>query len=740
MIIKGDIDEIRYKNEENGFAIIVMDIDGDPIIATGTFPPVIEGQTLSLEGSFVVHKKYGRQFKVEKVEIVKASGVDGIVRYLGSGLIRGIGPALALRIVSHFGEKTFEVIEKEPQKLAQVRGISHKKAEEITQSYFEIKNMQDAVMLLQGYEVGLGTAMKIFKYYGDKTSEIIKKNPYELIETIDGIGFLTADKIAMNAGLDRNSEFRISAGIIYVIKESVSKQGDTCYPQDYAIKEASELLKADEQLVTDVCENLVLQRRVIRTQLDDEQVLALPAVYHTEKSVATRLVKMIYESDCENYEVQKDIEKYEQINGIELHDGQKSAIKSVFNSAVTLITGGPGTGKTTIIKCIIDLFDQMNKRVTLMAPTGRAAKRMSEATGQPASTIHRACKFGTDMGCGENLETDVIVVDEFSMVDVFLFDALLKLIPVGARIVLVGDKDQLPSVGAGNVLADLMRSGVIPVTTLTQIYRQAQESLIVTNAHAVNQGKMPVLDDNGNDFFFQNASASDILAIKSVDMVQRIANYIKVEPDKVQVLCPVKNGLAGAINLNKLLQERFNQGAQEIVIPDSDYAYRVGDKVMHIVNNYNLEWKVFQGYTYTEGAGVFNGDMGKVESVNKERNEITVRFDDGRIVVYTPDVFSQLTLAYAITVHKSQGSEFDAVIIPITGGGPMIMTRNLLYTAITRAKKVVLLLGDKYNVAKMVGNDYIATRYSLLADFIADAIRANQLLYGIINPPKTNKK
>ncbi|MBQ8882809.1 MAG: ATP-dependent RecD-like DNA helicase, partial [Clostridia bacterium] len=641
MVIKGDIDEIRYKNEENGFAILVMDIEGEPIIATGTFPPVVEGQTLSLEGAFVVHKKYGRQFKVEKVEIVKSSGVDSIVRYLGSGLIRGIGPALALRIVSVFGEKTFDIIENTPEKLASVRGISKNKAQEIADAYHEIKGMQDAVMLLQGYEVALGTAMKIYKYYGEDTSKIINNNPYDLIETIDGIGFLTADRIAVNAGIAKNSEFRISAGIIYTLKESVNKQGNTCYPKDYAVKEASELLRIDEDLVYETAENLILQRRVIQTQLDGETVLALPGVYHTEKSVATRLVKMVLDADEEEFNVKEEIAKYEELNSIKLHSGQIEAVESVFNSAVTLVTGGPGTGKTTIIKCVIDIFEQMNKSVLLMAPTGRAAKRMSEATGKPASTIHRACKFGTDMDSGVDLESDVIIVDEFSMVDIFLFDALLKLIPVGSRIVLVGDKDQLPSVGAGNVLADIMRSQIIPVTVLTQIYRQAQESLIVTNAHAVNSGQMPVLDDNGNDFFYSPASTSEVLAIKAVDMVQRIAGYLQIEPDKVQVLCPLKNGLAGAINLNKLLQERYNQGAEEIVIADGDYAYRVGDKVMHIVNNYNLEWKILQGYTYQEGKGVFNGDLGKIEKINRELGEITVRFDDGRVVIYTPDVYSQ---------------------------------------------------------------------------------------------------
>ncbi|MBR7141301.1 MAG: ATP-dependent RecD-like DNA helicase [Clostridia bacterium] len=731
MTIRGDIDEIRFRNEENGFTIVVLDVEGEPVIATGVFPPVVEGQTVELLGSYIVHKRYGRQFKVEKCSICRPSGIDGIVRYLGSGLIHGIGPVLALRIVSLFGENTFSVIENAPHRLAEVKGISKQRAGEIAAAYSEIKAMQDAIMTLQSFDIPLGTAMKIYKVYGDETEEVITKNPYRLVEDVDGIGFITADRIATKTGIEKDSEFRIGAGVIYVLKESVNKSGNTCYPKGITIAESTRLLGVEEEKVESVVEDMLIERRLREVEQNDERLLTLPSVFHCEKNVAVLLSKLVISADATAYDVTGDIAHYEKINNITLHPTQKDAVESAFNSGVVVVTGGPGTGKTTIIKCIIDLFEKLNKKITLMAPTGRAAKRMNEATGRDASTIHRACGLGSGAGWNsdEKLYSDVFIIDEFSMVDIFLFDALLKKIPSGARLVLVGDKDQLPSVGAGNVLADVMRSGVVPTVNLTHIYRQAQESLIVTNAHAVNRGEMPVLDVKDKDFFYLSARDSIAVAQKTVDMVERSAKFIGVDPRRVQVLCPMKNGPAGAINVNILLQNKLNPDGQKSLIHE-DYTYHEGDKVMHVVNNYDLEWKITVGYTYREGVGVFNGDIGEIINISNEKNEMTVLFEDGRQAVYTPDIFNQLVLAYAITVHKSQGSEFDAVVLPITAGGPMIMTRNLLYTAITRAKKMVVLIGDTYNVKRMVDNDYIATRYSLLCDLLIKEYQNARLLFG----------
>ncbi len=734
MTVKGDIDEIIFRNEENGFTIAVLDVEGDPVTVTGVFPPVIEGQTVLLNGSFTVHKKYGRQFKADKCEIQTPSGLDGIVRYLGSGLIKGIGPALALRIVSVFGEDTLTVIEYNPSRLATVKGISKKKAEDISAAYGAIKDMQESIMALQSYDIPLGTATKIYKQYGAETAAVVRTNPYRMIEDVDGIGFLTADRIAIKTGIARDSEFRIGAGIIHTLKESVRLAGNTCLPKSDVVSEAARLLGLDEDKTDALVGSMLLERRLRLLTKDGEDVIMLPGVYHTEKNAAVLVTRLIDSADATVFDVENDITQYEQINNIKLHENQRDAVKTAVSSGVVLITGGPGTGKTTIIKCIIELFDKLKKSVTLMAPTGRAAKRMSEATGKEASTIHRACRFGASGDFAGTMEdkliADVIIVDEFSMVDIFLFEALLKKINHGTRLVLVGDKDQLPSVGAGNVLADIMRSGSVPVITLNQIYRQAQESLIVTNAHAVNRGEMPDLGDKTRDFFYVSAEDSEAVGAKAVDMVERAAKFIGVTPDKVQVLCPMKNGAAGAITINRKLQKRLNPDADGGKVEDDDYVYRVGDKVMHVVNNYDLEWRITTGYLVRDGSGVYNGDIGTITGIDASRNEMTVLFEDGREATYTPEIFNQLVLAYAITVHKSQGSEFDAVILPVTGGGPMIMTRNLLYTAITRAKKMVVLIGERSKIKYMIDNDYVATRYSMLSEFIAEAIRDNGILFG----------
>ena len=732
MVIKGDIEDIRFRNEENGFTIIVADVQGEYVICKGIFPPLIEGQTVSMEGKFVLHPKFGRQFDVETVKIEAPDTIDGIVRYLGSGIIKGIGPALALRIVSVFGNQTFKVIEFTPHLLAQVKGISKKRAVAIGEAYGEIKVMQDAVMFLQQYGITINTAIKIYNTYQTETVEIISSNPYVLVEDVDGIGFITADKIAQNMGIERESEFRIRAGLIYTLKESVRSSGNTFLPTQDLISQASRLLGLSEQTTQSVIPLLITERKVKQVNVEEVEGIMLSSVYRAEFDVANKVVSLIENRNFIGYEVEKDIKHFEKINGITFHQTQKDAINLAINSGAVIITGGPGTGKTTIIKCILRLYELLGKTVMCMAPTGRASKRMTEATGYEAKTIHRALGLTPDSSEDdkEPLCCDVVIVDEFSMVDIFLFRSLLSRLTAGTKLIIVGDKDQLPSVGAGNVLSDLIQSGVIPFVGLTHIYRQSLDSLIVTNAHAINKGEMPEINNQSKDFFFMKATSTDEIANKTTEVAsQRIPKFLGVDPKSVQVLCPLKQGVAGVINLNKRLQETIN-ATRTSFVEVGDYQFFVGDKVMHVVNNYELEWKIVKGYCVSSGAGVFNGDIGTVVEVDKVANALTVEFEDGREVRYEGETLHELMLAYAVTVHKSQGSEFDAVIMPVVSGSSMILTRNLLYTAVTRAKKAVVLIGDEYNLKKMVGNDYIAKRYSALKSFIHTAIIKRGLLYG----------
>lgn len=741
-MIKGDVVDIIYRNEENGFSIVVMDVEGDPIVCKGTFPTVVEGQTMSLDGKFIVHPKYGKQFDVTNVTICTPDSIDSIVRYLGSGIIRGIGPRLALRIASYFGEKTFEVIEFTPHLLAKVSGISKAKAQEIAEAYMSIKVMQDAIMFLQKYGITLNMALKIYKVYDKETIDTVSSNPYVLVEDVDGIGFLTADKIAQNMGISHDSEFRIRAGVIYALKESVRGNGNTYLPKDELIGVASKLLAVDSELVEKAIDDLSVARKIRLIDTENGVSIMLYSVYKVEHEAGYLISSIVDDDNFIEYDVLSDLVSFEKLHGITFHESQKRAIDLAINSGAVIITGGPGTGKTTIIKCIIHLYMTMGKKVVCMAPTGRASKRMSEATGFDAGTIHRVLGITPDSenSCKEPLEADVIIVDEFSMVDIFLFRTLLSRIPKGTRLVMVGDKDQLPSVGAGNVLSDLIASGVVPAVSLTHIYRQSLQSLIVTNAHAINKGEMPNLGVKDKDFFFMRANTPDEIATLTTSVAsERIPKYLGVSPDKVQVLCPLKMGNAGVVNLNRQLQNKLNPTRID-KIETEDYEFAVGDKVMHTQNNYELEWKIVQGYRVVEGKGVFNGDIGTVTEVNKTARTLEVTFEDCRRATYGGEDISELMLAYAITVHKSQGSEFDAVIMPIVSGSPMIMTRNLLYTAITRAKRTVVLIGEEYNIKKMVNNDYVAKRYSALVKFIDESIDKRKLLYGDKKPTTYEEK
>jgi len=723
--VKGTIEDIRFMNPDNGYAIIVIDYEGEPLTVVGNFPPVIEGETVALGGEFVIHPKFGRQFKVSNVKRSSPESIDSLIRFLSSGLIKGVGIKTAMAIVGTFGKKSLEVIENDCAKLTAIKGINISKAEHIREEYLKNKRIQDAIMFLQNYGITINTALKIYGIYGEETIDKVKTNPYCLIEDIDGIGFLTADRIASNMGIDKNSPLRIRAGILHVLSDSGERNGNTYLPKELLIQEVSKLILQDESNIEELIDGLILDGKLKLEQIEDNNAVFTRSTYRAEKGIAESLIRRISSTNRVYSDVEKDIELYQKIYSITFNQAQISAVKCALQQGVSVITGGPGTGKTTVIKCIIYLAERFGLKYSLMAPTGRAAKRMTESTGKEASTVHRALgRVGEEE---KPLEADLVIVDEVSMVDVYLMNTLLKRIPPLSKIVLVGDKDQLPSVGAGNVLSDILACGLVSAVKLDFIYRQSGGSLIAENAHMVNTGQMPNLDAKDRDFFFIKSESLSETASKVLDLAQyRIPKYLDIDNFRVQVLCPMKNGEAGVKNLNVLLQERLNNNAGGVTVKET--LFKKGDKVMHTVNNYSLAWVKYSPY-YESGEGVFNGDIGTVESADVSTGEIKVIVDDGRQALYTRAETDELTLAYAVTVHKSQGCEFDAVIIPLSPGSPQILTRNLLYTAITRAKKMVVIVGSKAMVKRMVENDYIANRYSALRFFMNNAKQELKLLY-----------
>lgn len=735
MTILASIEEIIYRNEANGYTVLIADVSGEMMTCVGKFPIVVEGQSVQLEGETIRDKKYGEQFKVTGVKVLPPSSIDGLVKYLGSGLIKGVGPVTAMNIVAKFREATLDVIQLNPQRLAEVKGVSISKAMQIHEAYNDLKNMQNTIMFLQSYDISTNLAIKIFNIYGDKTQKIVTENPYRLIEDVDGIGFLSADKIALKIGIKENSEFRQRAGLLHTLKENSDKRGNTCLPKKDLFIETSKLLKIPLYMIEKNLESILVKLSIenevtLLTEEDDIYVM-LTKFFKMEKSIANKIICLKNVYTRENVDVVGDIEEFENLNKIKLHDKQKEAVKNSINSGFSVITGGPGTGKTTIVKCLIYLLKLQKKKFCLLAPTGRASKRLSESTNEEASTIHRAL----ELNFRENstslfnrnelnpLTADTFIVDEVSMVDVSIMYYLLKAVKKGSQVILVGDKDQLPSVGAGNVLADILQSGVITTTMLTEIYRQDSKSLIITNAHAINAGEMPILDNSSHDFFFEEKKEPSDISKTIIELVcTRLPNYLNIESQKIQILAPMKNALCGVDYLNCELQDRLNPKDEfkpEICMEST--TFRLGDKVMQTSNNYELTWrrKVSEFYT-EEGVGVFNGDIGYVEDVNLKDNELTVLFEDGRSAIYTRQDLYQLTLSYAITIHKSQGSEFDCVVMPIISGASMILTRNLLYTGVTRAKKTVVLVGEKRNLKRMIRNTYEAKRYSYLRTFLIE--------------------
>lgn len=744
MNISGVIDNIVYRNEENGYTIAKLQTDDGYFTVVGKFLMISVGENVNLSGQITHNARFGAQFEFENYEIFYPTTISGIEKYLGSGLIKGVGPITAKAIVNEFKKDTLYTIEFTPEKLSKVKGVSEKKAVIIGESFQTIKKMQNAVMFLQNYNITTNMAMKIFEIYQEKTVEMVRENPYRLVEDIDGIGFLTADNIAKNMGVNFKSDFRIRAGILYIINQNSEKTGNTYNYKKAIISQTASLLllgKEEEELFEKIIEDLIRENIVKCFFYEQKEILMLTKFFFLEKSIAQKLTLLHFMQKNKNINVEKEIFAFEMINKLTFHTEQKNAIDMAINSGVSVITGGPGTGKTTLVKCMIKLLLQMNKKIMLLAPTGRASKRLNESTSFPASTIHRALDLDFRGGNGKGffthnesnpLETDFVIVDEMSMVDASLMNALLKALPRNCQLVLVGDKDQLASVGAGNVLHDILQANVFPVTYLTKIYRQDEKSMIITNAHLINEGEMPIIDNTSTDFFFEQKETNDEIAQSIIELAtKRIANFTGKDFSSIQILAPLKLGVCGTNNLNHELQKKLNPDSltkTELIFGQT--VFREGDKVMHIVNNYNLVWKKTENYITYEGNGVFNGDIGYINKIDRLTGETLVWFDDGRECVYSKNDISQLVHAYAITVHKSQGSEFDIVIIPIIAGAKMILTRNLIYTAVTRAKEMVVLVGQKGYLKRMITNNYTAIRLTFLKQFLLDSFNDSKKLFG----------
>lgn len=744
MELEGIVDEIIFRNDDNGYTVFLFDCSDKGYVAVGSFLSINIGENLKLVGDFKHNGKYGMQFQVDSYESIAPKTRNGIIRYLSSGLIKGVGPATAEAIVKKFKENTLEVIEFNPEKLVEVRGISQKKAKLISESLVEVKDMQNAMVFLQGYNITTTIALKIYEMYKNSTIEVVKTNPYRLVEDVNGIGFLKADKIAQSMGIAVDSPFRIRAGVLHILNEASDKNGHTYMLKPQLVEGVNKLLALENIDVSKIFEDIfdVLQKEnLVKVFWEDKhEIIMLTKMYNAEKYVASKLAILNNSNIETDLNLDDEITFFENQKHLKLHQDQKNAIKMAINSGVSVITGGPGTGKTTIVSCALEIFKMLNKNILLLAPTGRAAKRLSESTGEEAKTIHRALEidFRSKLGLfvyneKNPLPYDVIIVDEVSMVDVVLMNSLLKAISKGSKLILVGDKDQLPSVGAGNVLADILSSQTINVTQLTQIYRQENDSLIISNAHMINEGVMPVLDNKSSDFFFDcKEERADIFNSIVSLVTQRIPSFFKIEKSKIQVLAPLKAGECGIENINVSLQEKINPPLptkNEIKVGQT--IFREGDKIMQTANNYNLEWKKrYERENYFEdGAGVFNGDIGYIHKIIPQTYEMIVWFEDGREVVYPRSELSQLSLAYAITIHKSQGSEFDAVVIPVTSGPSLIFTRNLIYTAVTRAKKLVVLVGSKSALKRMISNTYMAKRFTLLEKFLIEENKKYKLLF-----------
>ena len=738
--VKGYVEHIVFRNEDNGYTVFNLNNDDGDLTCVGNFNYLSEGELVEVNGEYVVHSVYGTQLRVLSYEIKAPEDLLSIERYLGSGAIKGVGASLAGRIVKKFREDTFRIIEEEPERLAEVRGISERMAREIAVQVEEKKDMRKAMIYLQKFGISTTLAAKIYQFYGPKTYQVLEGNPYQLADQIQGIGFKIADEIATKIGIHSDSDFRIRSGIFYTLQQSVA-EGHVYLTKDVLLRRASALLEVEIKDIEKYLMDLSMEKKIVLKESEEGLRVYVSHFYYLELNTAKMLHDLNLEYEEANVVIEKKIHQIEKEAEMQLDEKQENAVMAAVRNGIMILTGGPGTGKTTIINVIIKYFSKKGMEIKLCAPTGRAAKRMTESTGWPAQTIHRLLEISGAMdedsknqddhgmhfsrNADNPLECDAIIVDEMSMVDAYIFYSLVQAVPYGTRLIFVGDVNQLPSVGAGNVLKDIINSGCFPVTTLNKIFRQEDGSDIVFNAHKIQRGEHLILTNKSKDFFFiPQRTASQIIEEVQTLTMKNLPNYYGFSPQEIQILCPMRKYEVGVENMNQKLQNRLNPKAKDK--PEhvrGDVTFRKGDKVMQIKNNYQQEWKIYgvsktgtgRGYVLDEGVGVFNGDMGVITDISDYDEELTILFDDGRESVYNYKELDQIEHAFAVTIHKSQGSEYPAVIIPLLGGNRKLMNRNLIYTAITRARQLVIIVGDVNLVNQMVDNSEEQKRYTSLA-------------------------
>ncbi len=730
--VTGYIDHVIFRNEENGYTVMVLKgmEEERELTCVGTFPAITQGAAIEASGNYTTHPVYGKQFQIASYVEKMPEDALAMERYLGSGAIKGIGAALAARIVRRFGDDTMRIVEEEPERLAEIKGISEKKAMEIAEQMTEKADMRRAMIFLQKYGISLNLGAKIYQKYGQTVYGVLQENPYRLAEDISGVGFRIADEIASRIGIHTDSDYRIRSGMLYTLLQA-SGEGHIYLPKEELFSRASGLLGVDPSYMEKHLMDMVVDRKLILKETEDGAVVYPTRYYYLELNSARMLCELNILCPEDEEMMEKRINRIEKETGTRLDEMQKQAVAAAASHGLFILTGGPGTGKTTTINAIIGYFEEEGAELRLAAPTGRAAKRMTEATGYEAQTIHRLLELNGmpeeeqegravhfDRNSENPLEADVIIIDEMSMVDIALMHSLLLAVTAGTRLILVGDENQLPSVGPGNVLRDIIRSGCFPVVELKKIFRQASESDIVVNAHKINRGEQVTINNKSRDFFFLKRYDADIIIRVVIALIQeKLPRYVDAKPYEIQVLTPMRKGLLGVERLNQILQRYLNPPDEKKKEKEiGQRLFREGDKVMQVKNNYQLEWEILGRYKIPvdKGVGVFNGDTGIITEINEFAETATVEFEDGRQAEYSFKQLEELELAYAVTIHKSQGSEYPAVILPILSGPRMLMNRNLLYTAVTRARKCVTVVGSETTFAEMIRNEKQQQRYSSL--------------------------